>query len=665
MKYSLKAVLCLFTALAPACAWAQAYSGDNQVSVTTRTLPQPFIVLTGLPPNGGNVTFTVMPNAGAAGTFPGGATSAVVYAGTGGFAASPQLTANHVAGSFTVVATDAADAPVTFHVMTTPCVSPAAVSGTGDSVTDTTTLRYAVTNACAGSTITFASGLGSIKLGSRLRIDDNLSIQGPGSNSLSIDGQGTTRLFFIGAGSVSLSGLTLQNGLGKGGDSGTGGGAAGMGGAIFQNGGILSVANVKLINNKAQGGSARTVNGFGGAGFGGDPSLVPAFGIVYAGGNGGDLFGVGGSGIHGIYTINGGPGAGGSSGFGAGAGAGVCCSEGGNGGFGGGGGYPGGSAGFGGGGAGALMEITSGFPGNPLPPDLLIPNAGYGGGGGDLCYSFGYHSSCGSAGGGGAGFGGAIFEYAGSLSLINDTFSGNSAIGGSGEKQNGQGKGGALFIYTGANASSFASTFTADIAPDAGKPGTGSSAAPYTGGATCPSQDTIDICGTLVAASGAIFQGIDTTTQGHWPGQYGAGGYSIPNLVTTTLVDATLSFSQYFDYTWAGATADPRALRTSPSAVIGIASAVTNYYGKSFLIHLNEYDVKPHRLALYLLDWDTTSRSETIVITDADTGKVYDQETFSSFHNGEYATWQIKGNLLITVTPTAGPSAVVSGIFID
>ena len=101
---------------------------------------------------------------------------------------------------------------------------------------------------------------------------------------------------------------------------------------------------------------------------------------------------------------------------------------------------------------------------------------------------------------GGAGFGGAIFEHAGTLALINDSFSNNSATGGVGY-QSGQGKGGALFIYSGATAGYSNLTFgtggTANAASAAGSPGIGNSGSPYATGATCPGQDTVDICGPL------------------------------------------------------------------------------------------------------------------------------------------------------------------------
>ena len=319
-----------------------------------------------------------------------------------------------------------------------------------------------------GSTIALTNLSGTISLSSRMRIDDSLTIVGPGANSLAINGQNQTRIFFIGGGTVSISGLTLENGAGLGGNPGFGGGAAGMGGAIFMNGGAVTVTGVTFSGNSAQATGTNNSAG-GGSGFGGAPTSG------FQGGPGGDLFGMGGNAGVGIGVVGmgglGGPGAGG--------------------------GFPGGSGGFAGGGA------SDGGAG------------GFGGGGGGGNGTGGYGGSSGiSYGGAGAGFGGAIFEYAGTLTLTNDTFLGNSAIGGSSSSGNGQGKGGALFIYNGATAYNNGSTFTGDIAAGAGLAGIGNSAAPYTNGATCPGQDTTDICGAFMLMPTVSFTGPTSAVYG-------------------------------------------------------------------------------------------------------------------------------------------------------
>jgi hypothetical protein len=220
-------------------------------------------------------------------------------------------------------------------------------------------LRNAVASAgaCPGSTVNF-SVTGTITLQSRILINAPMTITGPGAQSLTVSGNHATRIFCVGSGTtaafsgtVNINGLTLANGYGKGGDSPFGGGGgAGMGGAIFQNGGNLNVSGVVFSGNQAQGGASPSCCLSGGGGFGGD-------GLSTNGGSGGDLGGLGGQNA-------------GSGGPGAGGGGQQVQGIGGAGGFGGGGGtgynYLGGAGGFGGGG-GADME----GPGGP---------GGYGGG---------------------------------------------------------------------------------------------------------------------------------------------------------------------------------------------------------------------------------------------------------------------------------------------
>ena len=76
-------------------------------------------------------------------------------------------------------------------------------------------------------------------------------------------------------------------------------------------------------------------------------------------------------------------------------------------------------------------------------------------------------------------------------------------------------------------------------------------------------------------------------------------------------------------------------------------------------------DGQSHNIELYLLDYDTTSRSEQIVLTDANTHAVLSTQTVSSFHTGVYMNYTISGNVLITITKTGGTNAVLSGLFFD
>jgi hypothetical protein len=161
----------------------------------------------------------------------------------------------------------------------------------------------------------------------------------------------------------------------------------------------------------------------------------------------------------------------------------------------------------------------------------------------------------------------------------------------------------------------------------------------------------------------ATYVHTDTTTQGTWTGVYGSTGDIIANDANNTPAFATFAVTADSAYTWAASTTDVRALQTASGATTRIAS--TFYSSSSFTMNVNLTDGNTHKISLYLLDWDSTSRAETIKILDANTNTILDTETYSKFHNGEYAAWSVKGHVLIQVTKTGGSNAAVSGIFFD
>ena len=75
-------------------------------------------------------------------------------------------------------------------------------------------------------------------------------------------------------------------------------------------------------------------------------------------------------------------------------------------------------------------------------------------------------------------------------------------------------------------------------------------------------------------------------------------------------------------------------------------------------------DGQVHDLELYFLDYDTTSRSESVTISNAVTGAVLSTQTVSSFSSGVYLEWAVSGNVLITIRKIAGSNAVLSGLFL-
>jgi hypothetical protein len=161
----------------------------------------------------------------------------------------------------------------------------------------------------------------------------------------------------------------------------------------------------------------------------------------------------------------------------------------------------------------------------------------------------------------------------------------------------------------------------------------------------------------------ATFIQADSTTQGKWSGTYGADGYALlgaggnlPSYVRlSTAVDQ-------LTWTWADATSDPRALQNGPGATTGVAAS--DYDPTSFTLDLNLVDGQSHRVALYIVDYDSRNRAQTVQITDAETGAVLDSQSVSNFVNGQYLVWNLTGRVKITITNGPGSvSAVASGLF--
>src|SRR5262249_33797437 len=114
--------------------------------------------------------------------------------------------------------------------------------------------------------------------------------------------------------------------------------------------------------------------------------------------------------------------------------------------------------------------------------------------------------------------------------------------------------------------------------------------------------------------------------------------------------------------TWAASTTDVRALQ-APGG--GSRIAGTLYSNSSFTVDVNLSDGQAHKLELYFLDWDSTSRAETVQVSDAATQAVLSTRSISSFHNGLYLDYQVSGHIRITITRTSGANAVLSGLFLD
>lgn len=132
----------------------QAYTTPLQATVTDSL---------GTPVFGVTVTFTVVPNNGTTGTFPGNASSATAITNINGQATAPTLTANSTGGTFTVNATvSGVGKPAVFNLTVCAIVCPSNIVRSTDANMCTAVVNYTVPSTAAGcGTVTCLPAPGS------------------------------------------------------------------------------------------------------------------------------------------------------------------------------------------------------------------------------------------------------------------------------------------------------------------------------------------------------------------------------------------------------------------------------------------------------------------------------------------------------------------------
>lgn len=322
-------------------------------------------------------------------------------------------------------------------------------------------------SSAANNTINIPSDVGTITLLSNLPVIQNgVTINGPSEGQI-ISGNNAYRLFATFQSSLTLSNLTLQDGLAQGGNgNGGGGGGMGAGGAIYVDyGQTLNISNTTLIGCAAQGGAG--TSGYQGGGGGASWTIGTLGGSASSGG--GDYPAVGNTGGDAAYSgthsgygggDGGADGSTGSAGLGGGDNNGIDANgtNGGDGGYCGGGGgasdttnNSAGGGGGNGGGDGAVGVHSGGGGGGYGSGGCGVVNSlGFGGGGGGGFGGGGGGGSTsgvdGPAGGGGGGFGGGGGSGSTTTAASGGSFAGAGAISGVGVGGGGAGIGGAVFV---------------------------------------------------------------------------------------------------------------------------------------------------------------------------------------------------------------------------
>jgi hypothetical protein len=158
--------------------------------------------------------------------------------------------------------------------------------------------------------------------------------------------------------------------------------------------------------------------------------------------------------------------------------------------------------------------------------------------------------------------------------------------------------------------------------------------------------------------------------QGDWVGTYGVDGYALASWNGTTatsdlvvLPSATLTLEQGFRYRWSASTTDVRALESPSQAERRAATWAGN---SQLRLRLDFSAAYSGTLHVYVLDWDSTSRRQTVTVTDGTTTRVVPMTT--AYNSGAWLHFPISvptgGVVRITADPGAGFNPVVGGLFL-
>lgn len=161
-------------------------------------------------------------------------------------------------------------------------------------------------------------------------------------------------------------------------------------------------------------------------------------------------------------------------------------------------------------------------------------------------------------------------------------------------------------------------------------------------------------------STAATFISTDTTTRGSWKGVYGADGYQAIADVTNLPAYAQLTVTGNNTHVWAPGTTDTRALQKN----VGTDRIAAAWYSRlSFSINVNLTDGNPHRVAVYFLDWDSSTRVVQVDVVNASTNALLDSRTMSTFNGGKYLVWNLRGNVKFNIILVSGVNCVVSGLY--
>ncbi|WP_331769001.1 ThuA domain-containing protein (plasmid) [Embleya sp. NBC_00888] len=157
----------------------------------------------------------------------------------------------------------------------------------------------------------------------------------------------------------------------------------------------------------------------------------------------------------------------------------------------------------------------------------------------------------------------------------------------------------------------------------------------------------------------ALGPGVGQSIGGDWLGVRGQAGHVIPGVSTSLPAGVTVTpAATATPYTWANTSTLPRALQHPTN---GTRVAPTWFNTNRFDIGVSVQGTRD--VAAYFTDYDNKGRAQTVELLDQ-SGTVLSTTTLTGFGAGRWLTWTVSGQVTVRVTKTAGPNAVMSGVFV-
>lgn len=183
-----------------------------------------------------------------------------------------------------------------------------------------------------------------------------------------------------------------------------------------------------------------------------------------------------------------------------------------------------------------------------------------------------------------------------------------------------------------------------------------------------PAGENPDDNQALPPAGTVAFTGLDPSTQGSWIGKYGSEGWSVVGIKDNIPDYATVKFINGAERIWADESDETEALQ-KPDGDLRIASQ--RYAGLHEIIEIDFKDKNPHRVSLYLLDWERSGRWNVVDAIDANTRQRIDTQNITDFGSGIYLSYVCTGKIQFRITNvysdryTLSKDAGFSAIFFD